>query len=65
MKIYSDLMNNDNLSNIQLGDLVVDNWGVYVLLNKQRLLDTHWDYSLIWLGKQELITRLYRYSSNE
>ena len=26
MKIYSDLMDNDNLSNIQPGDLVVDYW---------------------------------------
>ena len=65
MKIYSDLMKNKNLSEIQPGDLVVDVWGVHVLLNKQTVVDSYWNFRLFWLSKKEIIIRLYRYSSNE
>ncbi len=63
MKTYSDLMDNDNLSDIQPGDLVIDYWGVHVLLNKQTVVDGYWNYRLFWLNKKEIITRLYRYSN--
>lgn len=65
MKIYSDLMKNKNLSEIQPGDLVIDHNGIFMLLNKQIIADRYYNYRLFWLDKEKIITRLYRYSSNE